>query len=161
MNIESGGRLFRVRLEPLGGTRFRARVDGEELQIRAQRTPAGSWLILLDGKNFEVYVGAAHCLVEGEEIRVRRAETEAVGLRRRTAAAEGPIPVVSPMPGRGVEVLVQEGQEVAEGEGLIVVEAMKMENEITAPQGGRILSVNTKVGEAVDAGAPLLTLESG
>jgi biotin carboxyl carrier protein len=63
------------------------------------------------------------------------------------------------MPGRIVAVLVAAGQEVVAGQGLIVVEAMKMENEMTAPRAGKIAALPARAGETVEAGAILVTLE--
>ena len=71
----------------------------------------------------------------------------------------GPVQVRSIMPGKVVAVLVKPGQAVTGGEGLVVVEAMKMENEITAPRAGTIQSVSAVQGSPVEAGAVLVTLE--
>jgi pyruvate carboxylase subunit B len=71
----------------------------------------------------------------------------------------GPVQVRSIMPGRVVAVLVAPGQAVKGGEGLVVVEAMKMENEITAPRAGTVQAVPAVKGLPVEAGAVLVTLE--
>jgi biotin carboxyl carrier protein len=63
------------------------------------------------------------------------------------------------MPGKVVRVLVREGDEVEEGQGLVVVEAMKMENEIPAPRAGRVSAVKARPGLAVEAGATLVVVE--
>jgi biotin carboxyl carrier protein len=63
------------------------------------------------------------------------------------------------MPGRVVRVLVEPGQEVAEGEPLIVVEAMKMQNEMKAPRAGRVASVKAEAGATVSAGDILVVIE--
>ena len=79
---------------------------------------------------------------------------------RRSAAREfGPQAIAAPMPGRVVRVLVEPGQEVAAGEGLIVVEAMKMQNEMKAPRAGRVAAVKTEAGATVSAGDILLVIE--
>ena len=74
------------------------------------------------------------------------------------AGAQGGVKVNAPMPGKILGVKVSAGQAVKKGEVLIVLEAMKMENEIVAPQDGTVASVNTSVGEQVEAGAVLATL---
>jgi biotin carboxyl carrier protein len=71
----------------------------------------------------------------------------------------GPTEVRAVMPGKIVALLAAEGDPVEAGQGLLVVEAMKMENEITAPRAGRMSSIKVKQGEAVDSGALLLILE--
>ena len=71
----------------------------------------------------------------------------------------GPMEVRSIMPGRIAALLVAEGQEVKAGQGLVVVEAMKMENEIPSPKSGRVGRVRVRPGEVVEAGAVLLSVE--
>jgi biotin carboxyl carrier protein len=85
-------------------------------------------------------------------------------LRAAAGAADavqqtGVIEIRAVMPGKVVTLLAATGQEVGKGQGLLVVEAMKMENEITAPRAGRLTSVKVAPGEAVEAGALLATLE--
>jgi biotin carboxyl carrier protein len=80
--------------------------------------------------------------------------------RRGTVSAEtGPRPIVSPMPGRIVKVLVQSGDTVAAHQGLVVVEAMKMENELRAPRAGQVTAVNVVEGMSVEGGAVLIVME--
>ena len=85
--------------------------------------------------------------------------------RRKLAASAtrpaqtGPLSIRSPMPGKVVKVLVRVGDQVKAGQGLIVVEAMKMENELRAPRDGRVKEVPVREGQAVEAGQPLAVLE--
>ena len=74
------------------------------------------------------------------------------------AGTQGGVNINAPMPGKILGVQVAAGQAVKKGDVLIVLEAMKMENEIVAPQDGTVASVNTSVGEQVEAGAVLVTL---
>ena len=74
------------------------------------------------------------------------------------AGAQGGVKINAPMPGKILGVKVAAGQTVKKGDVLLVLEAMKMENEIVAPQDGTVASVNTSVGEQVEAGAVLATL---
>jgi biotin carboxyl carrier protein len=71
----------------------------------------------------------------------------------------GPTEVRAVMPGKVVALLAAEGDSIEAGQGLVVVEAMKMENEITAPRAGRLAAIKVKQGEAVESGALLLVLE--
>jgi biotin carboxyl carrier protein len=75
------------------------------------------------------------------------------------AAGAGPQRVIAPMPGKVVRVLVKPGDAVTARQGLVVVEAMKMENELRAARDGRVRDVAVKEGQSVDAGTVLLTVE--
>jgi biotin carboxyl carrier protein len=77
----------------------------------------------------------------------------------RTAPAHGDQSVRAPMPGRVVRVLVAPGDQVTAGQGVIVVEAMKMENELRAPKAGRVKDVRVSAGTLVDAGKVLIVFE--
>lgn len=96
-----------------------------------------------------------------------RFETEALDERARAireltgaaAAATGPAPLVAPMPGMIVRVNAQVGEQVQPGQGLVVMEAMKMENELRATTAGTIRAVLVQPGTAVEKGAVLLELE--
>lgn len=81
-------------------------------------------------------------------------------LGREEANKSGSVVVMSPMPGMVVKVEVREGEEVSEGQGLIVLEAMKMENELKAPVRGRVSSVHVQRGTSVEKGEKLVTIES-
>ena len=85
--------------------------------------------------------------------------------RRATAAGtaadttNGPVSIAAPMPGRVVKVLVSVGDSVAARQGLIVIEAMKMENELRAPRAGTVSAVNVVPGAAVEAGVVVVVIE--
>ena len=74
-------------------------------------------------------------------------------------SVSGKVVVTAPMPGKVVRVLVAPGAEVAEGQGVVVVEEMKMENELKSPKTGKVLEVFAKVGSTVEANAKLLSVE--
>lgn len=67
--------------------------------------------------------------------------------------------VVTSMPGKIVKVYIEEGQEVKEGQPVLVLEAMKMQNEIKSPQSGKVTKINPRAGESVEAGAVLFSVE--
>jgi biotin carboxyl carrier protein len=76
-----------------------------------------------------------------------------------TGGLAGPAQVSAPMPGKVVDILVEEGQEVQEGEGLLVVEAMKMENELKSPKTGVVRRLTATLGAAVESGVVLCVIE--
>lgn len=104
----------------------------------------GEFLVVLEGRTVAVSVNAR---------RTGRAAGEAGG------HAHGEQAVVAPMPGRIVRVLVQAGDDVAVRQGVVVVEAMKMENELRSPKAGRVKEVMVSAGASVEAGRVLVVIE--
>ena len=74
-------------------------------------------------------------------------------------AAQGNISVTAPMPGKVLAVKVNVGDSVQSGAPVLVLEAMKMENDIVAPKNGKVVAINVKVGDSVESGAVLVSLE--
>ena len=107
---------------------------------------AGDFDVYLDGRTIPVQIRPAGSF--------GRQKKEGQG-----AHGAGPQRVTAPMPGKVVRVLVAPGDEVKARQGLVVVEAMKMENELRAARDGRVRDVAVKEGQSVDAGAVLLTVE--
>jgi biotin carboxyl carrier protein len=102
-------------------------------------------------------LGAVGERVEVEVIDERTRQIEALTGRRPVAAASGA--VVAPMPGLVLRIQVVEGQHVEAGAGLVVVEAMKMENELRAPGPGVVRHIHVAVGQVVEKGALLVTVD--
>lgn len=100
--------------------------------------------------SFEIVVGTERLRVSLHDPRMRR--------RAAPAAAHGPQELLAPMPGRVVKILVNENAGVKAGEGLLVIEAMKMQNEVRAPRAGRIDKIHVREGEGVETGARLAVL---
>ncbi|MFW6051855.1 MAG: biotin/lipoyl-containing protein [Myxococcota bacterium] len=138
-------------------------LDGEPLDADAVPIPGGVSL-RLDGRVYDVVVGGkaekldvacgAHrtqAQVESERARARK--------KKRGAAGDTAKELRCPMPGRVLKILVKAGDEVAPGDPLVVVEAMKMENELRAEAGGKIASVEVNEGQNVESNAVLLRLE--
>ena len=146
------------------------RLDSEP-PIRADwvRVAPGCYSILLQGRSYEAHVTALAGLNGAREYAVRvGSETYQVGLHdprsrkghRGLSSSEGPQDVKAPMPGRVVQLLVGEGDEVQDGQGLLVIEAMKMQNELRSPRAGRVERVYVAEGAGVESGAPLVRLGS-
>jgi biotin carboxyl carrier protein len=103
--------------------------------------------------------GAWVVVVGGRRVTVTLEDAGAARARQPARTAAGSVTVVTPMPGRVVTVLVSPGQAVAARQGLVVVEAMKMENEVPAPIAGTVIEVPVTEGMAVTAGAVLAVIE--
>jgi len=109
-----------------------------------------------DGPNDSVNVLVRDQVFSVEVLDERRMRMRQAGGR---FAVEGPQTVTAPMPGKVVKYLVAVGDEVAEGQGLVVVEAMKMENELTSPKGGVVKELFSAAGASVESGAKLVMVE--
>jgi len=165
--VELRGRTRTVSIERAGG-KYRVLLDGEPHEVDATRVGVHGLSLLVDGErglSREVQVTSSadsdvlitfrgrmiHATVNGQ--RTGRAASEGTG------ASDGDQPVVAPMPGRVVRVLVSVGDEVELRQGVVVVEAMKMENELRSPKKGRVKSISVTPGTSVQAGRVLLVVE--
>ncbi|HEV3032568.1 MAG TPA: biotin/lipoyl-containing protein, partial [Polyangia bacterium] len=124
----------------------------------------GQALAYVDGERGKIGVsirrGGADPVVVAAEVMEARSAAVAELVRARATAVAGPAAVRSPMPGRVVKILVRAGERIAAGHAVVVVEAMKMENELRAPRAGTILEIRCAEGEAVEAGQDLIVVET-
>jgi biotin carboxyl carrier protein len=135
-------------------------VDGRAVDVDVASS-ADRLSLLIGGRSYDVAIdrrGAADLVVHVDGSAVP------VSLGRRpvnavVTSASGPAPVVAPMPGRIVKLLVTAGDQVAARQGVVVVEAMKMENELRAPKAGTVREVRVSEGSSVEAGTTLLVVE--
>jgi biotin carboxyl carrier protein len=123
----------------------------------------GVYSLLLGSCSFEARVsdlnGGYVVDIGGERVEVHVIDPRETTLGTRAEAGTGRISVKAPMPGKVVRVLVSAGDDVRAGDGLIVVEAMKMQNELKAPKAGRIVSIDARETQAVTAGQILAVVE--
>ncbi len=167
--IDLNGRTRSLSIERKANGTFRVLLDGTPHDLDATRVGVYGLSMLLageDGISREVQVapGTSH----GELLVTLAGRTVAAtvnGRRTRRAGVDagggthGEQAVLAPMPGRVVRVLVAPGDDVAARQGVVVVEAMKMENELRSPKAGRIKEVNVTPGTSVEAGRVLLVVE--
>ena len=146
----------------------RMMLEGREVSADAVEVAAGTYSILLGGRCFEVRVQPAPENRSGQipvNLRVHTAGEEFWaqvfdprawrGKRGGVVEAEGRQQITAPMPGKVVRLLVKAGDAVEAGQGLLVVEAMKMQNEIRTPKTGTVERLLVSEGQAVNAGEPL------
>jgi biotin carboxyl carrier protein len=163
IRVKAGDREYDVEVERQDAI-FRVTVDGVPRLVDARKLEADFYSILTDGRSFEISVeretaSLYHARHGATQRTVVLTDATRRGRENLEAAGHGPLAVVSVMPGRIARVLVALGDEVTEGQGLVVVEAMKMENEIGAPRAGRVAAVHVEAGRAVEAGTTLVVLE--
>jgi len=148
------------------GYRFSYRgSDGEAVERDASvlEVEPGIFSVLVNGRSHEVKVVPGpqgyYADLDGLRSVVEVRDPRKIVARGSATGTSGRYNVVAPMPGKVVRVLVKEGDEVEAGAGVIVVEAMKMQNEMKAPRPGRVLFVKAKVGDTVAAGEVLAAIE--
>jgi len=160
---ELGGETFLLEVTGVEG-RFSVKVGEEVREVDARRLVRGTWSILIGGASYLAGViekdGWFLVDVNGETYRIRVEEEARHRLRTRGTAqsqAGGQVLVAS-LPGKVVHVAVSEGQAVKPGDGLLVIEAMKMENEFKATAAGTVKEVRVQVGQSVNTGDLLLVI---
>ena len=119
----------------------------------------GVYSILRDGASYEARVVGGEIVING--CRFPFDADDPRQWKRRGAGADGGgrASLAAPMPGKVVRVLVAEGDHVAAGQGIVVVEAMKMQNEMKSPRDGVVTSIAVQTGDSVNAGTVLATIE--
>ena len=157
------GRNYQLELNRVEG-RWQCRLDGREIQLDAISPRRDVLSILIDGKAYEVkrertatdlhlWVGPARYQAELRDPRSLRGRKGAGG------DDKGPKKLIAPMPGKVVRLLVAEKTQVEAGQGILVVEAMKMQNEIKSPKAGIVQKIVATEGGAVNAGDVLAIVE--
>jgi len=149
------------------GARVLAEIGDRTYELQAHESAPGNYLLISDGRVFE-------CRVEGRPESGQETEvvlgttlysitlTDPKRLRGAAIAhahGDDTVRIVAPMPGKVVRVLVKAGDQVAAGDGIVVVEAMKMQNEMKTPKAGRVAMLSAELGATVNAGDVLAIIE--
>jgi len=143
------------------GSDWRVILDGRPVAADAVEIAPHTFSILFEGRSFEITVtpspdGTLNLQTGGQDFTAEVIDPRAwTGRRHANVEAEGRQQVVAPMPGKVVRLLVKEGDYVEAGQGLLVVEAMKMQNEIRSPKSGTVERILAKEGQPVNAGEVL------
>lgn len=157
----TGSHVHDVTIERENGF-YRVVVDGKQHLVDVHKLEGDFYSLVSEGISYEVSVeqdGGGYAVRHGAaEQRVRLVDPGREARESRETAA-GPQELTSMMPGKVVRVLVGEGDPVKEGQGVLVVEAMKMENEVASPKDGVVRSIVVEAGQAVESGAPLAVIE--
>lgn len=164
--IEIAGERREIGLESAADGVYRAVVDGEELEVHVEILRPGVVSLLMEGRAYRV---VSEETVESEDSAVhvgrerfgyRMEDPRSLRSRRRgNEHGAGPHTLKASMPGRVVRVLTAEGEAVAAGQGVLVIEAMKMQNELKSPKEGVVTRLLVRPGEAVGSGQDLAVIE--
>jgi biotin carboxyl carrier protein len=160
----SGKKSRIVELER-NGSGWRILLDDQSVDADAVEIAPHTLSILLNGQSYEIHVspapdGKLKLQTGSHEFTAEVIDPRAwSGRRHGHVEAEGRQQIVAPMPGKVVRLLVKAGDHVEIGQGLFVVEAMKMQNEIRSPKSGTVQRVLAKEGQPVNAGEVLAWVE--
>jgi biotin carboxyl carrier protein len=161
-DIAIDGKHYRLELEQVDG-RWTCRLNGRDVEVDAVLARRDVLSLRIGNRAYEVkcervgndthlWVGSMRYAAEVRDPRSLRG-------RARAADEHGPKRLTAPMPGKVVRIMVAEGDEVEFGAGVLVVEAMKMQNEVKSPKKGTIRKIQVQEGAAVNAGDVLAIVE--
>jgi biotin carboxyl carrier protein len=167
------GKEHRAEIETVRPGRYRITLDGASVVVSARRPETGIYSLLVGAAGEDEFTGGkvieADVMIAKDDVTIgvrgEQFAITAIDERRknlRTAAGAGATSdgaIRSPMPGKVVKILVAKGAKVTRGQGVAVVEAMKMENELSSPRDGVVKEIAVSEGQPVEGGALLLTLE--
>ncbi len=163
LEVTVNGRPAKLHLEPSHFTFQVGQVpDLSYLNKNYSLEPSGPGIfsILIEGRSYQATILAPGTIqVNNHIFNVEIFDPRELGARSNTAASHGRQNIAAPMPGKVVRLLVAAGDTVEPGQGLIVVEAMKMQNEMKSPKAGTVVEIKTKDGATVAAGEILIVIE--
>jgi biotin carboxyl carrier protein len=164
LEIEIDGQTREVAIEAAESPgAWRVLLDGEPVEADACLLRTGVLSLILDGRSYRVVLDAGQAdpalYLGPHRVPYTVEDPRSLRFRRRHAGAEGPVVIKASMPGRVVRVLVEKGQTVAAHQGVIVIEAMKMQNELKSPKEGRVADLRAAPGSTVAAGDVLAVVE--
>jgi biotin carboxyl carrier protein len=166
LTVEIDGESREVLLK-MDGALVLAEVDGRSYRIEARVSRPGVQLLLADNHVYECRIAADAARGASREVHIgsRAFAVTITDLKRLRAGqnagaqADAVAQLIAPMPGKVVRVLVEQGTEVAAGDPVVVVEAMKMQNEMKSPRAGTVTALHVKTGDTVNAGEVLAVIE--
>lgn len=149
------------------GDKVFARVDEREYELEASEVEPNVFLLKNDNKIYEIFVSPQNSIGEPFQVRVKNFDFEiklidSKRLRGGNAAggnADGIVEIKTAMPGKLVRILAEQGAEIKQGEPVLVVEAMKMQNEMKSPKDGVVKEIRFSEGATVNAGDVLAIIE--
>jgi len=161
-DIVIGGKSYRLELSQSEG-RWSCRIDGSAIEVDAVLARPNVLSLRLGNQAYEVKCervgGEIHIGVGSQRFLAEVRDPRSLRSRTRAADDHGPKQLSAPMPGKVVRILLTQGTTVEAGAGVLVVEAMKMQNEVKSPKKGTIQKILVTEGAAVNAGDVLAIVE--
>lgn len=160
-----GEQSYTVEIEEIEKSLYRVVVEGNEFLVDGKKTGRTNYSLIVENRSFEIEVDNTEdeyrVLVDGRNYHVNLVDERRmrVGSAQSGIELHGRQKIAVPMPGKVIAVLVSEGDKVEKGQELVIVEAMKMENEVRSPISGEVKEIKVKPGETVEAGAALVVVE--
>lgn len=164
LQLEIDGQMRQVEIQPgKAPNQWQVSIDGELVHADACLLRPGVLSLLVEGRSYRVVLDDSadeHVLHLGSSrIPYRAEDPRSLRSRRRHAGPDGPAVIRASMPGRVVRVLVEKGQQVAAHQGIVVIEAMKMQNELKSPREGRVADLRATPGATCASGETLAVIE--
>jgi biotin carboxyl carrier protein len=138
------------------------KINGETVEpsdAEIVETEAGVWSVLSGGASYEARLAGDEITIDGRRFSFEIDDPRQWKRSSRAADAHGRAIITAAMPGKIVRIVVSVGDQVVAGQSVLVIEAMKMQNELKAPRDGRVTSIEVSEQDSVTAGAKLLTIE--
>jgi len=164
-NVSLGGKEYKLDLGNADRStgRWVCKLNGREIEIDVAVIAPDTLSLLIDGKAYEARHERAESsrtiFVRGTKHDVIVRDARSLRNRKRIADADGPLQLRATMPGKVVRVLAKEGESIRAGQGVVVVEAMKMQNEIRSPKDGVVKKLLVREGLNVNSGDVLAVME--
>ncbi|MDJ0990092.1 MAG: biotin/lipoyl-binding protein [Desulfobacterales bacterium] len=162
-NLDISGQAVAFTVAKHDNHRLVVKSGGRERQVEFHRIDDRRLALVVDGVRIDAFVAgqgsAREILIDGIVYQVRDADRQALAAAAGGGADQRPREVTPPMPSVVVKVLVEAGDKVDRGDGLVVVSAMKMETTLTAPFDGEVVRINVAAGDKVMPGDILVDLE--
>ena len=170
LDLEIDGRMRTVELEPgEENGHYRVVLDGEPLEVEARLLRPGVLSLVVAGRSYRVMReddasagngGGSAVIFAGGRFPYHLEDPRSLKARRaHGGGSDGPRTIKASMPGRVVRVLAARGEEVEAHQGVVVIEAMKMQNELKSPKAGRVAEIRVAAGDTVSAGDVLAVIE--
>jgi len=164
IELEIDGQIIEADFSMADGS-ARLTFGGATREAQVSEPEPGMFTIIINDRVYRCALekspgGAVEVIVNGKRVPVAARDKKNLrGQAGAAAGASGKVDLSSPMPGKIVRVMLKAGDEVAAHQGVLVVEAMKMQNEVQSPKAGKVAEINVAEGQTVNAGEVLAIIE--